>query len=87
MKLTSTQICAKRMVSMELGITREEAEFFLDIIRFYWKSLELTAKDYSLCASLIMANSLLKNGYLPSFEFNLIAELRKKANKMIKPIN
>ena len=33
---------------MELGITREEAEFFLEIIRFYWKSLSLTEEEFDL---------------------------------------
>lgn len=33
---------------MNLGITSEEAEFFLDIIRFYWKSLKLTEEEFNL---------------------------------------
>lgn len=33
---------------MNLGITNEEAEFLLDIIKFYWKSLKLTEKEFNL---------------------------------------
>ena len=33
---------------MNLGITREEAEFFLDVIRFYWKTLGLTEEEFDL---------------------------------------
>lgn len=33
---------------MNLGITKEDAEFLLDIIKFYWKSLQLTEEEFKL---------------------------------------
>ena len=42
---------------MNLGITSEEAEFLLDIIKFYWKSLKLTEEEFNL----IYPNVDLKN--------------------------
>lgn len=33
---------------MNLGITKEDAEFLLDIIKFYWKGLRLTEEEFKL---------------------------------------
>ena len=75
--------------NITLRLNAEESQNLINLLSHARraKNEDLTAKDYRLCASLIMANSLLKNGCLPSFEFNLITELREKANKMTKPIN
>ena len=53
---------------MELGITREEAEFFLNIIRFYWKSLKLTEEEFDLLYPDVDLKSIL-------MQLNIIKEI------------
>ena len=44
---------------MNLGITCEEAEFFIDIIKFYWKSLQLTEEEFNLLYPSVDLKSIL----------------------------
>ena len=69
---------------VNIDISYEELRILTNILCRSRKQQDFSAKEYELNAELIMATTLIGNGFLPPFERELITNLYDKANELRK---